>query len=492
LEAATAYLPSVRRDVARVGEPNITCALHLFVAQIEAQRGLFDNAREHTRIGNSVMSGTGNAYLRALAAIDSSCIAFSVSDLDATRDEARRAMCESARSGHAAIRRAAITNLGHVELARGRFAHAERFLERAARLSPPAGMTQAGIADGLAQLHLARGDIAEAERVLAAVRPWTPESPKGTWYYGLWTTVTRAKVLLRQGCAGEAVAVLTKAIAGARELADPLLTSALELLLVEASVRNGEAGTAADVLAGTAGAAWTTTIELLAEFGRVVGHALSAGGSGDAGRSWFERGSQALASVGNRTALANLVDGYADRLARQTGGLAARLEPAGPVDALPPGPRHVVHRLDACSPLVAAPGNAAALSLERAASIVNSGAYPAVVGHEMMNALLDSRSVSKAAMSVARAGQRAEVLAWFGCSWSEAGALVARPPRQIDLGVWHEREYAIAVAVPADVGRLVTLLAVERLAAAARFQYKARSEERERVALWPIEQNPEA
>jgi DNA-binding NtrC family response regulator/tetratricopeptide (TPR) repeat protein len=428
-----------------------------------------------------------NSWLEGTAAIDSSCLAFSVSDLDATRVEARRAMRESARAGHAAIRRAAITNLGHVELARGRFALAEHFLDRAARLSPPAGMTQAGITDGLAQLSLARGDLAEAERILATARTWAPDSPKGSWYYGLWTSVTRARLLLRQHRPDDAIALLTEAVAGARELADPLLTSVIGLLLVEAQARAGRTAEATSELAQAAGEAWSTTIDLLAEFSRVVGSALSAGGSDDAGRWWFERGAQALASVGNHTALATLMDGYATAIATRAGRPAARHEPAAPLDSLPPRPRQVVYRLDACSPLVAAAGNAAAVSLERAASVVDSGAFPAVVGHEIMNALLETRSVSAAALAVARHGHKAAVLAWFGGSWSQARALIARPPRLIALGAWQDREYRIAVAIPAEVGRLVTLLALERLVAVGRFAHKARNEERERVALWPIE-----
>jgi DNA-binding NtrC family response regulator len=485
-------LPTIRTNVARVGESRITSALHLFVAQIEAQRGLFDNAREHIRIGRSLMAGGRNCYFQALAAIGTSCIAFSLSDLDATRDEARRALRESARSGHASIQRAAITNLAHVELARGRFLHAERFFERAARMSPPAGMTQAGITDGLAQLSLARGDLDAAERILTSARTWTPQSPKGTWYYGLWTSVTRAKLLLRQQRPGEAVDVLSEALVGARELADPLLTSVIELGLVEAQARCGGMTHAARVLADAAERTWVTTIDLLAEFGRVVGCALAADGSLETGRLWFERGAHALASVGNHTALANLVEGYADAVVLQAGAPTAPLNAAAPIDALPPRPRHVVYRLDACTPLVAPPANTAAVSLERAASVVDSGAYPSVVGHEIMNALFDTSCVSRAALAAARPGQRPEVIGWFGCSWSQAGDLVAHAPRRIELGAWQGRDYAIAVTLPAEVGRLVTLLALERLVAAARFQHKARIEERERVALWPIEPHADA
>jgi DNA-binding NtrC family response regulator len=422
-----------------------------------------------------------------MAAVDASCIAFSLADLDATEAEARRAMRESAISGHAALRRAAITNLAHVELARGRFASAGRFFARAGRLSPPAGMVRAGITDGLAQLSLARGDLAEAERFLAAVRPWAPESAKGSWSYGLWTSVTRGRLLLRQQRIDEAVATLSGALAGARELADPLLASSLALLLIEAHTRQGRAIEAARALADVDTSVWSSTIDMLGEYGRVLGLTLWADGATDAGRVWFERGGQALASVGNNTSLANLSDTHAVALARDLGLTAVRSEPVGPLDVLPPRPGQVVYRLDACSPLVAPRGNRPAAALERAAAIVESGAYPAVVGHEVMNALLETGCVSRAALAVTRDGRPTEVLSWFGCSWSDAAALIAAPPRSIELGAWQDRAYRVAVSVPPEAGRLVTLMTIERLVATARFERKARNDERERVALWPID-----
>ncbi len=347
-------------------------------------------------------------------------------------------------------------------------------------------MTQAGITDGLAQLALARGDLDEAGRILATARVWTPDVPKGNWYYGLWTSVTRAKLLLRQERFDAAAAMLTEAVAGAGELSDPLLTATLRLLLVESEARRGRVHASAAALAGTFTAEWPSTLELLAEFGRVVGRALAVDRSAGAARCWFERGGRALASVGNRTALSNLVDGYADAVAAERRVAPVDAPPCGPVQSLPPPPRRVVHRLDACTPLLAPSANAAAGALERAAAIVDAGAYPAVVGHELMAALLETACVPAAALTAARGAGRPEILSWFGVAWSDASALVARPPRRIELGGWQGRDYAIAVVVPPDVGRLVPLLALERLAGASRFQQKARLEERERVALWPI------
>ncbi len=422
-----------------------------------------------------------------MAAVDASCLSFAIADLDGTEAEARKAMRESAISGHAALRRAAITNLAHVELARGRFAGAEQFFARAAQLSPPAGMVRAGITDGLAQLSLARGDLAGAERILSSARPWTPDAPKGSWSYGLWTSVTRARLLLLQGRTADAASLLAGAVDGARELDDPLLVASLVMLLVEANARQGLAADVARALAGADTSSWSSTIDMLAEFDRVLGLALGAGAAADAGRQWFERGSRALASVGNNTALANLADTHAAALSRELGLRVSPARPSGPVDSLPSRPGEVVYRLDACTPLTAPRQHGPASAFDRAAAIVGSGAYPAVVGHEVMHALLETGCVSRAALAVTREGRPPEVMAWFGCSWSDAGALIAEPPRAIDLGAWQNREYRVAVTVPPDAGRLVTLMAIERLAASARFERKARSEERERVALWPID-----
>ena len=395
-------------------------------------------------------------------------------------------MRESAISGHAALRRAAITNLAHVELARGRFARAEHFFARAARLSPPEGMVRAGVTDGLAQLCLARGDLAGAERALATAHPWTPDAPKGSWSYALWTTLTRARVQMQKGEPDAAAAMLESALAGARELADPLLTCSLGLLLVEADATRGRVAEVSRVLAGTDLGAWSSTIEMFAEFGRVIGVALGAAGDVEAGARWFDRGGQALSSIGHHQSLASLAVDQAALLARGLGLPGAPARPAGPIDALPPRPGQIVERLDTGTPILPVRADAAS-ALERAAAVIDSGAYPAVVGSEILHALHETGCVAQAALAVSASGQPPAIDKWFGCSWSEAIALVARPPRLIEVGPWQDREYRIAVTLPPGAAKLVTLMAIERLVAAARFARKARSDERERVALWPID-----
>ena len=150
-----------------------------------------------------------------------------------------------------------------------------------------------------------RGEISRRRNVFSRVHAlWTPDSPKGTWYYGLWTAVTRAKLLLKQDRCDEAAALLSAAVGGAGELADPLLTAVLRLLLVEAHARAGRTAPAAQILAGTFSADWPSTLELLAEFGRVVGRALAADGAGGRRplvvRAWRPRAGERRPSDGAR------------------------------------------------------------------------------------------------------------------------------------------------------------------------------------------------
>ena len=99
LHAAMASLPIVRRSVWHAGDPLAVVALHLYVAQLEAKRGLLWNAREHVRIGRSILTGCENSWLQGTAAIDASCLAFLSSDLQTAREEARRARTRQNKAG---------------------------------------------------------------------------------------------------------------------------------------------------------------------------------------------------------------------------------------------------------------------------------------------------------------------------------------------------------------------------------------------------------
>src|SRR5207247_982628 len=51
-DAAAPILAELRRLTARLGIPETTAAVHVFVAQIEASKGLFHSAQRHLGIAN--------------------------------------------------------------------------------------------------------------------------------------------------------------------------------------------------------------------------------------------------------------------------------------------------------------------------------------------------------------------------------------------------------------------------------------------------------
>ena len=106
-DASIAILPELRRSVAQLGDPSVTAALHLFVAQIETRRGLLANARHHVRLGRSILDRHHNPWLEGVAAIDLSCLEYLESDFETALKWAERALELAQTAGSASTHRAA-------------------------------------------------------------------------------------------------------------------------------------------------------------------------------------------------------------------------------------------------------------------------------------------------------------------------------------------------------------------------------------------------
>ena len=161
-DAAVGLLGDARRMVNRAGDRHITAALHVFVAEIETKRGLFDSVKKHIRTCDDLLQFEGNAWLQGLSAIADLCISFLGSDLEQALKDARTALRLSRLSGHAASRMAATSNLGHIYLALGNFQKAEEWLERALLNWPQGGGGRIAILDGLAQIALMSSDLSKS------------------------------------------------------------------------------------------------------------------------------------------------------------------------------------------------------------------------------------------------------------------------------------------------------------------------------------------
>ena len=63
--ASASLIAEARQIATRLGDSHVTAKLHLFVAEMEAKRGLFKNARRHLRIAHRLLSNSPNAFLDA-------------------------------------------------------------------------------------------------------------------------------------------------------------------------------------------------------------------------------------------------------------------------------------------------------------------------------------------------------------------------------------------------------------------------------------------
>ena len=64
-EASAALLAEARQLATNLGDSHVTAKLHLFVAEMEAKRGLLENARKHSAIARHILSSSPNIYLEA-------------------------------------------------------------------------------------------------------------------------------------------------------------------------------------------------------------------------------------------------------------------------------------------------------------------------------------------------------------------------------------------------------------------------------------------
>jgi DNA-binding NtrC family response regulator len=118
--------------------------------------------------------------------------------------------------------------------------------------------------------------------------------------------------------------------------------------------------------------------------------------------------------------------------------------------------------------------------------MLDAGGYPEVLAHEVAACLRESGATRAGVLASERQGV-AEVSAWWGCGWREALAILSAPARTIPCGDWHGRNFFVAIPPAPGMTSALAVAAAEKLAASARWQDKARREERERAALWPIE-----
>ena len=114
-------MSEVRTNVIRLGQPMLAAALHVFVAQMEAKRGVLSIAKRHTSIALSSLATSRNLWLEATVENINAGLAIFQSDFDAAFVHAKRSVSLAEESGAVSARQSALANLGNVSYLLGRF-----------------------------------------------------------------------------------------------------------------------------------------------------------------------------------------------------------------------------------------------------------------------------------------------------------------------------------------------------------------------------------
>ncbi len=198
-DAAAPILSELRRNTIRLGNPYATAGVHVFVAQMEASRGLFLSAHRHLRIATGLTSSFQSPWLEAHSENIKLAICVLQSDIDQGQKHAVLGRRLADDCGAATIRRAVAANQALLYLLAGNFSDASESINRALVVLASSGERRNGCLDTLARIRLAEGRLDDCETALDCVEESIRLTSDQSMYANRYALFTRCQLLCRQG-----------------------------------------------------------------------------------------------------------------------------------------------------------------------------------------------------------------------------------------------------------------------------------------------------
>jgi DNA-binding NtrC family response regulator/tetratricopeptide (TPR) repeat protein len=448
-EAAIGMLPDVRASVTRLGDAGAIATLHLCLAKLEGTRGLLSNARRHIGIARSLLLKQPNAWIEGNADLDDACIAFLASDVNSAFFFAMNALRATDDSGHAATRRAACANLGHVHLTRGEFETAERHFREALSLCQPGGGSEIAILDGLAQLELAQGRFNACEDSLKTIEQLEGTSGTHVTYYKSWAFRTRLHLLTKLGRTDDAIELIASLRSSWKEF-PPALRVGLMLLDAELRIAIGDTDAAQGAISAADTAYDGLSIEVLADIERVLGNILRSSSQADAAASHTERAIRIFSTVGNIAARDVLVTEHPDLR----------------VESQELYPQRI---------------------LERFKSFFELAEYPEPFGYEIASLLKEMNCTTRLNF-VVQQGSAAQLVTLVGEYRDQEATPGTEECVTIGLGSTRNDEYFVTFTPSRDLQSQLQCAAITKVVNAVLELRRLRADVNERRAIWPSEE----
>ena len=247
--AGSSILADVRQIATKLGDPEITARLHLFVAQAEAKRGLLENAKRHTALASRILKTSPNAFLEAFTGNLDLAVAVLRSEFDIAKECGFRALSLAEQSGVAKIRSAILGNMGNLFCELGEFDRATAYFENALSASPDNGANTTAILESLARIHLIQGKsdlcLATLNRIESGIRV---EEDRLSYEHRR-AAFARVDLLKAEGRIEEALSRIDSVLDLAERTEDDLLRKQVQLTKAELLQKTGKTSAAMALVA---------------------------------------------------------------------------------------------------------------------------------------------------------------------------------------------------------------------------------------------------
>ena len=130
-QAVAPLLADIRTNAIKLGDPTVSAALHIFLGEMEARRGLIRNAVRHSRLGQNLLIHDANVWLDGRAENTLVAVAIMLCEYDDGILRGHRALALAEESGAASLTSAILGNLGNLHYRVGHYSQAVEYFERA-------------------------------------------------------------------------------------------------------------------------------------------------------------------------------------------------------------------------------------------------------------------------------------------------------------------------------------------------------------------------
>ena len=433
-------------------------ALHIYLAETEAKRGLLRNARRHLHIGRRGLSGFSNRWLEALAENVESAIETMASDFAAALTHAWKCLELARDAGAASVQESALGNLGNLSLVASRFDDANDCLNRA-RAARRGSDNWTACMETSARIYLAQGQLSDCARILDEIDNAVAPSNQSQYVYR-HTQLTRVHLLGRMNQVDEALRHSDFVLKLAELSGDHLLSDLTVLTKAELLQESNRTADSVSLLQSLVSALPSRSPDFFAQYERVLACATLRAGHPELAEQHRKRSSRVYLGLRHEAGQLELSRGWT-----KAGGHRPALE---------------VH------PNATRGLSIVSLVLGDIASVLLHAGRSELVAREIL-ALLEAADCVNGATAVARAADgSSETLAHIGPQHDPPAA-----GRQcLAVGTDRERSIDVLIDPKTDLESIATINSVVLLLATLHELERGRAEREERATLWPVDELP--